>query len=740
MVEINNDLPQDIINNLNKYSYGRKDNSQDNNSHNSKIYMNDNIINYNNNYHKENYNSEINKLRAIMNNINKKLNEGNNMNKDLEEIYKDYIKNEYEKNFKNGMSDCYIIFMLVIGAIYVIINLTGIFTIKSVMDALFKTFKVSLKNFLYKKSYLDKYKLTDYKNRFLSSYNFYEIFFKSISSNDIDLDLIMFWDFIGLFLQKYCGITCTSIICLILSSILLVLISAFDYLDIDNNTHKYLFSQILYLFFVYLFLWIIVGSCALLSQNIFIESLSKYLKKKQIEALEKAKKNIIEKETSKIKINEKIEKEFKILIEDDRNNILFFPILLLTIFLPFLINHITNRKIFEYLKNYYFLKKVNNMYEKIYSKEKFIFIICVCIPYFGEIFISLLFYFAFKTIYEYNSGEQEKSDIINNEVVNKLKIKKVSIKKICGYTILYETISENRKEENKKIGLTKKCCKCCCYNCKLLIKTFIDCFKNTICCCFCYKEYDPYDNSCCCCKSTSLEPKEKSFCLCYQEKGKFEWIRDSFNNETQRKIISFMYIILFCQITTLGFEVIYQEKSVQNKINKIQENILIPLLISFAVVFFIFFLLFLIYIKKRFKDIDCCRCSNNFETLMMIVILGLSMIEFITSILSFIFSINYLKDKNAILKGNLIYYPFYINKFTIFFIYFFCLKHDEKNQMISHSSFASIYLYIVQLILYGIKKIFHLKGLIILQIVFSSILIPILFIINCCSVLGILIG
>ena len=31
MVEINNDLPQDIINNLNKYSYGRKDNSQDNN-------------------------------------------------------------------------------------------------------------------------------------------------------------------------------------------------------------------------------------------------------------------------------------------------------------------------------------------------------------------------------------------------------------------------------------------------------------------------------------------------------------------------------------------------------------------------------------------------------------------------------------------------------------------------------------------------------------------------------------
>ena len=189
--------------------------------------MNDNIINYNNNYHKENYNSEINKLRAIMNNI--------------EEIYKDYIKNEYEKNFKNGMSECYIIFMLVIGAIYVIINLTGIFTIKSVMDALFKTFKVSLKNFLYKKSYLDKYKLTDYKNRFLSSYNFYEIYFKSISSNDIDLDLIMFWDFIGLFLQKYCGITCTSIICLILSFILLVLISAFDYLDIDNNTHKYLF-------------------------------------------------------------------------------------------------------------------------------------------------------------------------------------------------------------------------------------------------------------------------------------------------------------------------------------------------------------------------------------------------------------------------------------------------------------------------------------------------------------------
>ena len=85
----------------------------------------------------------------------------------------------------------------------------------------------------------------------------------------------MFWDFLGLFLKKYCGFSCTSFIYILLSYILLVLILAFNFLDIDKTTHKYFFSQILYLLLVYLFLWIVVGAYALLAQNLFIENLMK---------------------------------------------------------------------------------------------------------------------------------------------------------------------------------------------------------------------------------------------------------------------------------------------------------------------------------------------------------------------------------------------------------------------------------------------------------------------------------
>ena len=187
------------------------------------------------------------KLIQILNNLYVTLNTKENETKDLDEIYEDYLDDEDDKKIKEGISDQRIIIMLIIGGFHLIINLVGIFTIKSIMNTLFDVFFDALKYFIYKKSELQEFNLTDYKSRYLSSYNFYERFFEYISDNEVEFDLMMFWDFVGMFLQKYCGYSFTYIICFILSLIFLVLIGGFDFLDIDDSSHKYTFFQLLFL-------------------------------------------------------------------------------------------------------------------------------------------------------------------------------------------------------------------------------------------------------------------------------------------------------------------------------------------------------------------------------------------------------------------------------------------------------------------------------------------------------------
>ena len=138
----------------------------------------------------------------------------------------------------------------------------------------------SVEYFLWKNSDFEKNELIDIENRYNSSYNFYEQYFNDISKNEVDFDLIMFWNFLGSFLYKYFSFTCTSIFFLIVNSIILAFIGGFDYLDIDIKTHKYTFFQILYVFFTYIFLWIGVGCSSLLSQQIFIDSFEMFKKSK----------------------------------------------------------------------------------------------------------------------------------------------------------------------------------------------------------------------------------------------------------------------------------------------------------------------------------------------------------------------------------------------------------------------------------------------------------------------------
>ena len=79
-----------------------------------------------------------------------------------------------------------------IAVIFVIINLMAIFTTKKILESLYEIFVNSVQYFLYKKSDLELYGLTDFENLFNSSYNFYNQYFTDISNNEVDFDLMMF--------------------------------------------------------------------------------------------------------------------------------------------------------------------------------------------------------------------------------------------------------------------------------------------------------------------------------------------------------------------------------------------------------------------------------------------------------------------------------------------------------------------------------------------------------------------
>ena len=268
------------------------------------------------------------KLIKILNNINNKLKDEKNKDKDIEEIYENYNnKDEDKRVIKSYYSEKYIYFMLFFtGGIFVIINLIGIFTIRTIMNSLYEILIISIQNFLYKKSDLEKYDLTDFESYYNSSYNFYEQYFNDISKNEVDFDLMMFWDFVGSFVYKYCEFECTSFLFLILNIIFLVLIGGFDFLDINEKTHKYSFFQILYITLVYFFLWISVSSSALLSQQIYIESFEILNKKivlnyKQKEELkEKEKRQAIERIINKTKKKEQQKQEEEQEIPMSNNN------------------------------------------------------------------------------------------------------------------------------------------------------------------------------------------------------------------------------------------------------------------------------------------------------------------------------------------------------------------------------------------------------------------------------------
>ena len=188
--------------------------------------------------------------------------------------------------------------------------------------------------------------------------------------------------------------------------------------------------------------------------------------------------------------------------------------------------------------------------------DKKIFLISTLFLYGISVCFSLFIYeFLYKRCIFIYENKEEKDKIIKTS-------------KICGY-IIY---SEERKPTNPA---KRNCCTLCfeniqnCFDntfCYIIKKaTSICCDWEPKCCCCCY----------CCCKydKEDYNKKKEAFIYCYKTQRSCYWLNKFFENDTQRKILPFMFEYFALQLTTIGFDKHYEK----NKNN--DDNIIIWLFV-----------------------------------------------------------------------------------------------------------------------------------------------------------------
>ena len=193
------------------------------------------------------------------------------------------------------------------------------------------------------------------------------------------------------------------------------------------------------------------------------------------------------------------------------------------------------------------------------------------------------------------------------------------------------------------------------------------------------------------------------FYLYYKEKRKLKWFYDSINNGFHRVLIMLIIIIIYGQLLAIGFEVIYDEGNIKNKD---KENIIFPLILCF-ITSLVYFTIWTFIIYKILKDnIDSTfnKVRGKFELLSIILIITFLLIS-LNIIYSLFFSITYLSNKDYFFKEKHQYYPIIVNKFIIFMLSYFSIIIDLETEIISNSSFSSVYLYIIELIFSLIKEL-----------------------------------
>jgi hypothetical protein len=260
--------------------------------------------------------------------------------------------------------------------------------------------------------------------------------------------------------------------------------------------------------------------------------------------------------------------------------------------------------------------------------------------------------------------------------------------------------------------------------CDEILCGFFCCGKaqSKCCCCYCIKDLDDKE----------YDKEEHFFCYCYQGQRKLKWFNKLVRNKTQKKLVPIMLEFFILQLTTIGFEKMYNDINDQeynyfetSKNVRIYNSIFIISLLLFFYLTISFGSLFNFITKsKQFQQI-----KGLVETISNDILNGTYGILIFNAFYSFSLSIKYLltgidEDDDSLKTYILI--PVFMNKF-----YFFTFTHvsskytDEEDgiELISFSTLISIYLSIWDTIIGYITDYISFKGLFIIQILASSFII-----------------
>lgn len=216
-------------------------------------------------------------LVKVFENLAKNLDTGNNILKNINEVYEIYLENELIKqnHIKSEIGESLLKFMFFfIAPLYGIIFLIGIFQIKSLMGALFDLIKRSTISY-YDCNIKSNCNITISNNE-NHEFDFYNYYYYSSMNETIDLNLMMITGFIGTILLKWKGFKITTfILCLFNFGSIFWLLN-FDFHFSNEGIFDYDLLKIINLGFIYLLLLCGLGGSSLLSNQILVESYLKY--------------------------------------------------------------------------------------------------------------------------------------------------------------------------------------------------------------------------------------------------------------------------------------------------------------------------------------------------------------------------------------------------------------------------------------------------------------------------------
>ena len=356
----------------------------------------------------------------------------------IPEAYEDYLNNEdiTKRNIKEGTNECLMVFMFyIIAPLFGIIFLIGIFQVISLKKSFAGLLKRSIKDY-YKCQIKTNCNMTVVSSE--PEYHFYEYFYDSSMNETIDFNLMMITAFIGELFLKSRGFRISSGILSLINIGCMFWIYNFDTEIKPDDKEYYSIIKLVSILVCYLMLLIGIGSSALLSQQILIDSHLKYKEyiiKKKRENLQKNKnitgdnkisgkelipineeqnELLIKNNKTKIEREKKMEKRLK---NREKNKFDFFFMICLTTTIGYFGKYSINLII-----NYILKKKEGLEYDKKLYFE------CIIGLYCSSIILSISLYSIFVLIFTKNQKTKAGDNVYR-------------ICQVCGFVIYSEEIT-----------------------------------------------------------------------------------------------------------------------------------------------------------------------------------------------------------------------------------------------------------------------------------------------------------